>query len=190
MNNLKQFYKEVVISKLMKELKLSNVMEVPKILKVTLNMGVGKTVTDKKHLTKDYYSKQSTILKSKKLFFEKKKKKKKKKEKKRKKEKRRKNDKLVLPNHHRLLRHRPQIPPSPRIQKLQMVRKSSLVRLRPRPHVLHPSHGFSLLQNYFIPSRKSLWSHCRIHGKRQLFLCSGMYFVLCYDCFISGQVKG
>lgn len=52
MNNLKQFYKEVVISKLMKELKLSNVMEVPKILKVTLNMGVGKTVTDKKHLTK------------------------------------------------------------------------------------------------------------------------------------------
>jgi len=52
MNNLKKFYKEKIISKLMTELKLSNVMEVPKILKVTLNMGVGKTVTDKKFLTK------------------------------------------------------------------------------------------------------------------------------------------
>ena len=34
MNNLKQFYKEEVVHKLMKELKLSNVMEVPKILKI------------------------------------------------------------------------------------------------------------------------------------------------------------
>jgi large subunit ribosomal protein L5 len=33
---------------LMKELQLANVMEVPKITKVTLNMGVGEAVTDKK----------------------------------------------------------------------------------------------------------------------------------------------
>merc|ERR1712100_14724 len=44
--------KEKVISKLMKELKLSNIMEVPKILKVTLNMGAGKAVNDKKYLIK------------------------------------------------------------------------------------------------------------------------------------------
>jgi len=52
MNNLNKFYKKEVINKLMKELNLSNVMEVPKVLKVTLNMGVGKTVTDKKYLIK------------------------------------------------------------------------------------------------------------------------------------------
>lgn len=52
MNNLKEFYKKEVTQKLKKELKLSNIMEVPKILKVTLNMGVGKTVTDKKYLIK------------------------------------------------------------------------------------------------------------------------------------------
>jgi len=32
----------------MEQLKLSNVMEVPKITKITLNMGVGEAVTDKK----------------------------------------------------------------------------------------------------------------------------------------------
>lgn len=52
MNNLKKFYKKEVINKLMKELDLSNIMQVPKVLKVTLNMGVGKTVTDKKFLIK------------------------------------------------------------------------------------------------------------------------------------------
>jgi large subunit ribosomal protein L5 len=35
----------------MDELKLSNVMEVPKITKITLNMGVGEAVTDKKVMT-------------------------------------------------------------------------------------------------------------------------------------------
>merc|ERR1711990_378572 len=43
---------EKVVKKLKEELKLSNIMEVPKILKITLNMGVGKTVIDKKHLIK------------------------------------------------------------------------------------------------------------------------------------------
>lgn len=52
MNNLKKYYKEKVIKKLMDELKLSNVMQAPKILKITLNMGVGKAVNDKKYLIK------------------------------------------------------------------------------------------------------------------------------------------
>jgi len=43
MNNLKKYYKEKIITKLMDELKLSNVMQVPKILKITLNIGEGKT---------------------------------------------------------------------------------------------------------------------------------------------------
>jgi large subunit ribosomal protein L5 len=52
MNDLKKFYKEKVINNLMKDLDLSNEMQAPKILKITLNMGVGKAVLDKKHLLK------------------------------------------------------------------------------------------------------------------------------------------
>lgn len=52
MNNLKKFYEEKIIYKLMKDLKLSNLMQVPKILKVTINMGIGQAVNDKKHLIK------------------------------------------------------------------------------------------------------------------------------------------
>lgn len=52
MNNLQKLYKKELTNKLMKELSLLNVMQVPKVLKVTLNMGVGKTVFDKKHIIK------------------------------------------------------------------------------------------------------------------------------------------
>lgn len=52
MNNLQKFYKEEITYNLMKELNLSNIMQVPKVLKVTLNMGVGKAVLDKKHIIK------------------------------------------------------------------------------------------------------------------------------------------
>ena len=45
---LKDFYKQTIVKKLMKELSLSNVMEVPRITKITLNMGVGEAVNDKK----------------------------------------------------------------------------------------------------------------------------------------------
>ncbi|NND45362.1 MAG: 50S ribosomal protein L5 [Xanthomonadales bacterium] len=48
MSRLQTYYKETVVPQLMKELKLSNVMEVPKITKITLNMGVGEAVNDKK----------------------------------------------------------------------------------------------------------------------------------------------
>ncbi len=48
MSRLQTFYKETVVPQLMEELALSNVMEVPRITKITLNMGVGEAVTDKK----------------------------------------------------------------------------------------------------------------------------------------------
>jgi len=45
---LKKRYDEELVPKLQKELNLKNVMEVPKITKITLNMGVGDAVNDKK----------------------------------------------------------------------------------------------------------------------------------------------
>lgn len=48
MSRLQDYYRETVVPQLMEELKLSNVMEVPKITKITLNMGVGEAVNDKK----------------------------------------------------------------------------------------------------------------------------------------------
>ena len=48
MSRLQTYYRDTVVPQLMDQLKLSNVMEVPKITKVTLNMGVGEAVTDKK----------------------------------------------------------------------------------------------------------------------------------------------
>lgn len=48
MARLKTFYKEKVVSQLQKDLGLKNIMEVPKVLKITLNMGVGEAAKDKK----------------------------------------------------------------------------------------------------------------------------------------------
>jgi large subunit ribosomal protein L5 len=45
---LQQFYREQVIQKLRSELKIENVMQVPRIAKITVNMGVGEAVADKK----------------------------------------------------------------------------------------------------------------------------------------------
>ena len=56
MSRLQTHYKDELIPQLMDKLELKNVMEVPKITKVTLNMGVGEAVTDKKvmaHATGD-----------------------------------------------------------------------------------------------------------------------------------------
>ena len=52
MSRLQTYYKETVVPQLMKELGFANVMEVPKITKITLNMGVGEAVTDKKVMEK------------------------------------------------------------------------------------------------------------------------------------------
>jgi large subunit ribosomal protein L5 len=48
MSRLQEFYKESVIPQLMKEFSYGSVMEVPRITKITLNMGVGEAVNDKK----------------------------------------------------------------------------------------------------------------------------------------------
>lgn len=56
MTRLQEFYKSDVIAKLMKQFNYKSVMEVPRILKITLNMGVGEAVADKKvmqHAVKD-----------------------------------------------------------------------------------------------------------------------------------------
>ena len=50
MARLQDFYRDEVVSKLKEELKLENVMEVPRITKITLNMGVGEAAADKKVL--------------------------------------------------------------------------------------------------------------------------------------------
>lgn len=50
MANLKEVYDQEIRPKLKEELGLSNVMEVPRITKITLNMGVGEAVADRKQL--------------------------------------------------------------------------------------------------------------------------------------------
>jgi large subunit ribosomal protein L5 len=48
MARLQQYYREKIVPELKESLGLKNVMEVPKITKITLNMGVGEAVADKK----------------------------------------------------------------------------------------------------------------------------------------------
>lgn len=50
MATLKERYKSEIAPRLREELGLSNVMEIPRITKITLNMGVGEAVGDKKVL--------------------------------------------------------------------------------------------------------------------------------------------
>src|ERR1039458_7392270 len=45
---LQEFYHSKVVPQLRADLKLSNPMQVPKIIKITVNMGVGEAVADKK----------------------------------------------------------------------------------------------------------------------------------------------
>ena len=46
MARLQQVYKEKVVPELLKEFSYKNVMQVPRIKKITLNMGVGEAVAD------------------------------------------------------------------------------------------------------------------------------------------------
>ena len=50
MARLQQVYKEKVVPELLKEFSYKNVMQVPRIKKITLNMGVGEAVADKKQI--------------------------------------------------------------------------------------------------------------------------------------------
>ena len=48
MARLKDFYNSVVVPELMRQLGYKSIMEVPRLEKITLNMGVGEAVADKK----------------------------------------------------------------------------------------------------------------------------------------------
>ena len=50
MAKLHDFYRDTVVPELMKEFGYDSVMQVPRIEKITLNMGVGEALTDKKVL--------------------------------------------------------------------------------------------------------------------------------------------
>ena len=50
MADLQQVYKNDIRPKLKEELGLQNVMEIPRIAKITLNMGVGEAIADRKQL--------------------------------------------------------------------------------------------------------------------------------------------
>lgn len=50
MARLQQFYKDTVVGELSKQFGYKSIMEVPRITKITLNMGVGEAVADKKVL--------------------------------------------------------------------------------------------------------------------------------------------
>jgi len=50
MSRLQHYYRETVVPQLQEKLGLSNPMEVPRIEKITVNMGVGETVRDRKIL--------------------------------------------------------------------------------------------------------------------------------------------
>lgn len=51
MARLKEYYKTNIIDAMMQKFGYKSVMEVPRILKITLNMGVGEAVGDKKVMT-------------------------------------------------------------------------------------------------------------------------------------------
>jgi large subunit ribosomal protein L5 len=48
MARLRDFYQKTVVPKLKQDLGLENVMQIPKITKITVNMGVGEAVADRK----------------------------------------------------------------------------------------------------------------------------------------------
>ena len=48
MARLQEVYRQTIVPKLRSELKIENVMQVPRISKITINMGVGEAVADKK----------------------------------------------------------------------------------------------------------------------------------------------
>lgn len=51
MARLEELYKSEVVDMMMKRFNYKSIMEVPKLLKITLNMGVGEAVGDKKVMT-------------------------------------------------------------------------------------------------------------------------------------------
>lgn len=50
MNSLKEIYEKTIVPELMKEFKYSSIMEVPKLDKIVINMGVGEGSQDSKYI--------------------------------------------------------------------------------------------------------------------------------------------
>ncbi|CAL4324671.1 50S ribosomal protein L5 [Buchnera aphidicola (Thelaxes suberi)] len=50
MDNIHKYYNEIIVSKLIKDFKYTSIMQVPKISKITLNMGIGNAFSEKKIL--------------------------------------------------------------------------------------------------------------------------------------------
>ena len=50
MSNLKTLYKETIINSLMKEYNYKSVMQVPKLEKIVINMGIGEGARDEKFI--------------------------------------------------------------------------------------------------------------------------------------------
>lgn len=50
MSNLKNLYKETIVDQLMKEFNYKSVMQVPKLEKIVINMGVGEGARDEKYI--------------------------------------------------------------------------------------------------------------------------------------------
>jgi large subunit ribosomal protein L5 len=51
MPRLEKLYRDTIIKKMMKQFGYENIMQVPRITKITLNMGVGEATADKKIMT-------------------------------------------------------------------------------------------------------------------------------------------
>ena len=52
MNTYKEYYKENIVPALMERFKFKSNMEAPRLIKITLNMGLGSAIADKKILEK------------------------------------------------------------------------------------------------------------------------------------------
>ena len=50
MNTFHEFYRDNIVPSLMEQMKVSSPMEVPRLTKITINMGLGSAVSDKKIL--------------------------------------------------------------------------------------------------------------------------------------------
>ena len=50
MNTFHEFYRDNIVPSLMEQMKVSSPMEVPRLIKITINMGLGNAVNDKKIL--------------------------------------------------------------------------------------------------------------------------------------------
>ena len=50
MNTFHEFYRDNIVPSLMEQMKVSSPMEVPRLIKITINMGLGSAVNDKKIL--------------------------------------------------------------------------------------------------------------------------------------------